>query len=1275
MAKKRLNKKVALIGTAVFLFLVLIAIGAILYFSRDPEKFIRDGNTAMKVADEAVDEQIKTEEYEKAVRNYNKARNLAKTDSLRIEMLFKLADVHIKTKQWRPLMGCWNAIIRIDPENVKARLGRLEYVYITADSGIPQLWQEVTSQASEFIEVAEDANLLMEDTAKWRTFEIEEKGVGGEQIGSYLYLLRGRANLEIAMLGAVTDPDELLTRAIDDLQKVRELEPGNVDVYWHLARAALTKGQILASRGNLEERNKAIEQAEELLEQAVEVAGADPEAHINLLSMKRILAGREGVEQLQALEPEYLLLVQKFASSAEAYSALAIFYQLRPENIGKAIEAAEKAVELDKENVAYAITKANLHYRNFSIHGQKQEIYKAVEVAENTLTLPNAQDRPGPRQLVNKRNRITLWSFLANCYIEQVLEPCEVRTDAQTQVWIANAEQAVHEIEQISGSGENPEVIKWRGMLELAKGNRHRAIKNLYAAYEQLKASQRADAMLSYTLAKIFADTTEVGAVAQFLVSALNARIALSKPEAILDFAEILLKLKGWTRAISIIDMFEKEFGANQRSRILRLRAYIGTNKFDEVEEELAKRQPDDPDAIKINIALVERKIRQVQIQGRMEESSDVVLQRLKAAEKETVELEDPELMKAELKSYRDTWVELLEKLLPIEPNAVGENSIVAVCDNYISEGKIERAKAIVNQFLEYFPDSVIGLFYKQILSEPEPDKVSQQRRNEIEKQILSNISDPMRRSLNLGVFYQRHNEPNEAAIEFKKVLKIENTQESPVEKPVSGRSKEIADMQRLAAGHLFDIALGTKDWELASAIGGLARRENFDDCEGKFFAARLAMAKEQYKDALAELEECLKQRPVFSHGFRLRSIINAALGNEHASIGDAQKAVSLNPLNGNIAKMLAFALYQRNERLGDNVSSNQIIETRAALDSAVALNPGDSQLLSGYAEYISTTEPLRALAIRQSLQEAAPSVKNAVLLGRLATKMALQEKEAEHKEVLFAIAASSFKQASKIDPHDKAMLYEYAEYYQASGQDKKARQLLLKSEDQKLLWNHYIRSGEFEDARKVLERLYQSEAKDNNVVKGLLLVAEKTADKEAAKKYSEELLLLEDNVENHLFQIQTFLRIGLIKEAEYKLQGLNEKYPDEPRSLLLEAWLAMKQGRLERALELTNRNLETDQDNAVAWRLRGKINFFMADYDQAIIDLKRSKLLSDEPVTRIALTKAYLRVWRMEDAITELKNTIDEPGAPMEGRALLEQIYLRLGRGRELEKLYDVTL
>jgi len=389
----------------------------------------------------------------------------------------------------------------------------------------------------------------------------------------------------------------------------------------------------------------------------------------------------------------------------------------------------------------------------------------------------------------------------------------------------------------------------------------------------------------------------------------------------------------------------------------------------------------------------------------------------------------------------------------------------------------------------------------------------------------------------------------------------------------------------------------------------------------------------------------------------------------------DIRSAVSLNPLDGTIAKESAIAFYRRNQKLGGNVSAAQVAEVRDALERAIAVNPGDLMLFGLYADYIAPTEPLRAVAIRQDLQRANPSMENALLLGKLATEAAVKESNPQSKEALFAIAGSAFEQAKEMNPSDKRMLYYYAEYYRVRGQGEEARKLLAESQEEKLLWDHYYQAGQYEDARKVLEQLYKSGTKDSGVFKGLLLVAEQTSDKGAVKKYSEELVAVENTVENNLAQIQAFLRVGLIKEAEYKLQSFKEKYPNEPRMLLLQAWLLMRQGQLDKALEKANENLQSNPDNPTAWRLKGEINFFRGEYDKSISDLRKSKLLLDEPATRISLAKAFLRTDRYEDAITELRNTINSPGVPLEAMSLLEQIYLRLERKEALKRFYREIL
>ncbi|MHC4104569.1 MAG: tetratricopeptide repeat protein, partial [Planctomycetota bacterium] len=387
MVMRRLNKKVAFIGSAVVVFSLLAVIAVVLRLGQDPEEYIRDAEVALEAARQATDEQLKEQNYKRAIQSFRSAFGRAKTDSLREEVLFKLADVHFETGEWPYILGCWDEIVKINPKNAKARYGRLKYFYILADTGNSGAWQQVHEQASEFLKVAQDDDLLMKDTAELDVSEMETDAGDRQRLGPYLYLIRGKAALEMAILGTVTDKDESLEQAVNDLEKVQELEPKNIDAYWHLARAAVTKGDIFASRGNFEERDKATKQALVILEQAVNNANDNPEAHINLLTQKLTFARRSGSEQLkeqiQALETEYLSLGERFDSSSKAFAAISQFYsaysifsgpRLGSTNLEKAIEAVEKAIQLDENNIVYAIHAANLHYHSYSIYGQKSQI-------------------------------------------------------------------------------------------------------------------------------------------------------------------------------------------------------------------------------------------------------------------------------------------------------------------------------------------------------------------------------------------------------------------------------------------------------------------------------------------------------------------------------------------------------------------------------------------------------------------------------------------------------------------------------------------------------------------------------------------------------------------------------------------------------------------------------------------------------------------------------------------------------------------------------------
>ncbi len=1268
MMQRRLNKKVALIGFGVFLLVVLAAVGVKRFqLGSDPREFLREAEAALKSAREAANEQEKEEFHKRAQYAYESAYDRATDDALKKELLFKMADMYLETGEWRLVLSCWEQVIRLDPSNAQARYGVLKYLYIMADNGQFRFWQQVTERATEFLEKV-DREVLAEDSATYEIPPLRQDKDHTRRLDSFVYLVRGKAALEMARLGMVTDRDESLAKAIADLKKIQELEPENSQALLYLARAAMTKGESFASKGNFQERDKATREAIGLLEQAAAMTDADPKAMIDLLALKLNLIEADDFtqqkEQIRSLEPDYVSLVERFGSHAEVYAAVTSYYteyssysdpERRSGILRKAIQSAEKAVEMDRANARYAINAARLYYRLFSIYDDRAAVEKAIEIAKSALSQPSAQETTGPRQSVNRYNQYGLQALLAQCYIEQILKTHASPTSPEVSDWLAGAQEAVHQIEQIFSSGEEPMIAKWRGMLELAQGDEDAAVKDLYRAYEQFRAvlppkppwlRNEEFAYLSYTLAEIFKDSTETGAVHDFLLMAIYSGISEVKPEAYLDYVDVLLELNRWPEALRQIDASEEYMGSDRRSRSLRVQAYTGAMQFDEAETELGMMPADDVETMKLRLILTQKRIRHVQLNATATNMDD----------------------RERLRDLREQEAQWLETLLDVDPNSVDERAFIGVCRNYIAQGQIDRARRFVDQFSQAFPDGATVHVYRQILAEPDPTRVSRQRLKEIERQALSRTSDPMLRALKLGLFYRNYNDLENAMIQFRTAFNMAMSQESISEGLLFEQTK-------LAANHTLDMAIEKQDWALAETIVKAARTKNLDGCQGQIFATRVAVAKADYKDALGRVNECLEQKPVFSTAYMLRGRIHTALGNDHAAIEDIRRAVSLNPLDGTIARTLASTLYYRNQKLRPNVSDAQVAETKAALLRAIGLDPGDLGLRSLYADYIAPMEPLKAVAIRQDLVAADPSLDNLLLLGKLATTVAVKLDDPQTRQGMFDIGASAFEQAKQISPGDKRMLYYYADYFRAKGQEDRAKAILEESDDPTLLWNHYLQAGRYEDAQKVLRQLYDNDAGDGAVLRGLLFIAEKTVDIEGVKRYSGELVDIEDTLENHLYQIHAFLHVGLIREADLKLQSFKEKYPNEPRSLLLQAALAMKQDKLKEALDLVNRKLQNDPDNASAWRLRGEINLYRKEFDKAVSDLKKSKTLSDVPETRVFLAKTYQQMKRYEDAVTELRNAIDAPGAPVEARALLEQIYLQLDRRSELKTLYDETL
>ena len=574
-----------------------------------------------------------------------------------------------------------------------------------------------------------------------------------------MYRIKGQALVELVKRGQITDKETTIKNAIEILRKTSEEEPNNVDVYQYLADAIIENGAILTAKGVLNATEDARQEAEKILLKGVENLPNEPKSYINLYNTKLAEAGLNP-DKYKELEPNFINLTEKFSDSSLPYFGLVQLYQ-DPKDTEKAIAAIQKARELDKQNVSYAMTAANLYYRRYSIHKNEDDFQKAMDITTEALTYPDSLDIPGPRARINFLNRYALHTFLANCFVERATETPDGQ--AEKSKWLESLDKEIHEINQLLGNAENPYMIMWRGRQLLAQGRTNEAIVQVNAAYEILTASGevRADTQLgrlSYELAKIFQNTSEKGAVVQFYSTAIKNGLHFIKPEIVLDFATVLIQLQRWPQAIEAVDFFENNFTQNEESAIIRISAYIGGNMFEQAQESLNKLSAEDPNALKFRIALLNKKIAQTSWQ--LEQGTSGQEQQLQMKTEQNAMVKERNVLK--------------DKLALLGPAKLTEADVADLYKKYILEKQTEKAQKLVGNFLLEHPNSVNTKLYQLMLAEPAPANVPPERLEQLTVKAIESLNDPVKRAFLLGQSYQSKRQNDQAVEYYQQVLRLE---------------------------------------------------------------------------------------------------------------------------------------------------------------------------------------------------------------------------------------------------------------------------------------------------------------------------------------------------------------------------------------------------------------------------------------------------------------------------------------------------------------------
>ncbi|RKY13975.1 MAG: hypothetical protein DRP52_01325 [Planctomycetota bacterium] len=1225
MAKK-LNKKVAIIGIALLVLMLAAGSGLLIvrHARRNPDRALKQAQLALEAGD-----------YEQAEVKLGRAYAFGKTDADKIERLFELVDLHLihndqHEADWAKVMGCWNKIVTIDPQNLAARRKLLDFYYQAAEAGDARAWRTVEENTTELIDA-----LKAQDT----------------EPDTFLLIAHAKALLSIAQRGDTTDRRGPLNECIILLKQLIETEPQNGELYTLMADATILEGELNALAGVIEAREKAQKKALGLLETAIEQSDDKPTAVADLMLYK-MRTSRNDPNTLEAIRVEIDQRSQQVQPNDKLLLVTSIAYETLGKmsaeaEINRAIEAIRQAHALKPNDFEYTLRMARLLYRKGNAFNDPAAVADALQIAEDAMSLEEVQDAPGPLQGRNLNYRFALNNFLTNFYLEKALAAKDAGQLEETENYTQKAEARITEIVSTMGSTDNPMIQKYQGLVALAKGEPVEATRLLYKAYEANKALDKpgepsnVDSRVCVALARIAGQQGQFGLQKEFIegVFASRDRLVLQKPQLLLDYARVLKRFGAWNIVMQLAENYQKRYGANEQSRSMILEASIALGEFDKAGELLASYEGSlaEKSRYELNI-LVSQTARLKQTIASLKEQK-----------------EEPTSEQAqELKTLREKRNELLDKILKADPKEVNPQILAGICVDMIQNGQTAIAVEHLDTYLAANPDVLNLMILRLQAQQEDPLNLTPDQQTQLRQQAINALTDAKQKAVLLAGSYRLQGD-------FEKAL--QTLEQNP---QVDADDPDIVQVR-------FDIALEQKDFQAAQSLQQTIRTENIDRCDGNLAAARLEMVQENYQAALRRLDECVSLHPLYSYTYFLKSQVLTQLEDEEGSIESARMAIRMDPQNASYMRQLASLLFARNVALGSKMTKEQEAEAEQAIMMSIRLNPTDQQLQSVYAESIQLRDPDRAILIRQKLLESNPSASNALMLGNMALRMAGSEWDAAKKTGLIELAGNAYQKGMDAEPDNETLRQAYADYQQRSGKGEEAIELL--KGDKNLEWKFYLRNGQFEQAEAILKDLLGENPDDPLLVQGLVLVSQGAGHRDRIKQYLNTLAKLDETKEMQLWVLQKYIDNGYTEEAQKKLASFRERFPDEKAALLIEAWTQMGKGRLDEALALVNRYLETDTNSSGAWRLRGRLYRLMNQPRKAIDDLQHSKGIQDTPAVRMELAAVYTELNQVTAAIGELVPSLDDPKSPVQIRLMLESLYQKNNRISDLDKFYQMTL
>ncbi|MAX25931.1 MAG: hypothetical protein CMJ19_15645 [Phycisphaeraceae bacterium] len=452
----------------------------------------------------------------------------------------------------------------------------------------------------------------------------------------------------------------------------------------------------------------------------------------------------------------------------------------------------------------------------------------------------------------------------------------------------------------------------------------------------------------------------------------------------------------------------------------------------------------------------------------------------------------------------------------------------------------------------------------------------------------------------------------------------------------------------------LFVQAIADKNWDKAQALATKAKSNNADLADGSLFAGRLELARGQTANAVVLLTRGMKQRPVYSEGWRWLAQAQRAIGDLSAAINSYQESIRQRPDNLRSFEGLADAYDATSRR-------DQALQTWRQV---YQIAPGNRAYREKYLSYEQRQgDPNKALEVRMNIARTEPDDMGnlrgvAVLLAHLKQL----DKARQVCQQLFAK-----------DPSDRANYGAYAAVLAIDNQLDQARSVLdnyikqkadqAESEDYMLYARFLMSVGQtkqaYEQYRNAIKLDKTSDMQASRELADALFGDARFA--QAAEIYQRvwERDRQDGRVGYRL--VETLQRNSQFDQARQVLERLEDAIGKSATSLLLKAQIARNQNQTAQAMDYLNQAVDMTPDDAMVYYQRASMLLTDTNYENQVISDLRKVLELDPNFTAAhrMLAQIHLRHDSFDQAVKEYESVLAQNPNDVNTRIELLQMYI----------------